>query len=78
MLNVIPIFGGYFSIITSLFITVPVLLFSRKGFITHMVKYLHRKEKKKKHQKRKDITEEEIEKLYLKRVSHEGIYSLYD
>ena len=53
---VIPIFGGYFTIITTLFITFPYLIFSTNGFVTHMAKYLYRK------QKRKFITQMEIKK----------------
>jgi len=36
LLDVIPIFGGYFTILTSLFITGPILLFSTHGFIRKM------------------------------------------
>ena len=31
--DIVPIFGGYFSIITSLFITIPTVLFSTKPFV---------------------------------------------
>ena len=72
LVDIISIFGSYLSVINLLFITIPVVFLSKKEFIKHMAKFLHNKEKYK-HQEEKDI-----EKLYLKRVSHEGLFLLYD
>ena len=71
-------FGGYLSIITVVFITLPITFLSEPGFINHMVKYLFRKSKLKRKNHGKEIDIAEIKKQYLKRVSHEGIFDLHD
>ena len=80
LLDVISIFGGYFSIITSIFIATPLTLFGVKGFVQHIVKYLYKKELKRGsylHEKEEKAIKS-IEKKYLTRLSHEKLYFLYD
>ena len=76
--NTISLFGGYLSIITIVFITIPITLFAGKVFPKTMA--MHIKERKQKGEigGKKDMCEDEITKEYLKRVSHMGIYNIYE
>lgn len=54
------------------------MYYAAPGFSNYIVKYFHKKENLKRKNQGKNISFNDIKKLYLKRVSHEGIYNLHN
>ena len=72
--------GGLYSSLTLVFITVPIAALLSGKFLNAITEHLHKKEERRNKRKKNNVelSKEDIKKRYLKRVSHEGIWDLYN
>ena len=72
--------GGLYSSLTLVFITVPTAALLSGKFLNAITEHLHKKEERRNKRKKNNVelSKEDIKKRYLKRVSHEGIWDLYN